>query len=210
MKFVADQFSRRGARPEYRRHKCGSAPSRREARLTASPITVGSALSANRCCRTRTSPWLMPMPISNRRVPSPPISRSAFCNSRRIASAVRALHLASSGHAAAAHVSPNRHDRVADEFIERAVVLEDDRRSSRLRYSFSCLTSASGSAFSVSVVKPTISENRMVAGRRTPRRRAVKAVGVFENLLDEILRNVTLERPAGAQFLDAFQHVFEA
>ena len=40
----------------------------------------------------------------------------------------------------------------------------------RLKYSLSCLTSASGSAFSVLLVKPTISEKRIVAGMRTPRR----------------------------------------
>ena len=38
----------------------------------------------------------------------------------------------------------------------------------RLRYSFNCATSASGSAFSVRLVNPTMSENRIVAGMRTP------------------------------------------
>ena len=40
----------------------------------------------------------------------------------------------------------------------------------RLRYSLSCFTSFSGSALSVMVVKPTMSENKIVAGMRTPRR----------------------------------------
>ena len=38
----------------------------------------------------------------------------------------------------------------------------------RVRYSFNCATSFSGSAFSVSVVKPMMSENSIVAGLRTP------------------------------------------
>ena len=80
----------------------------------------------------------------------------------------------------------------------------------RLRYSFSCLTSASGSAFSVIVVNPTMSENSIVAGTRTPRRRIVIAVRILQDLLHQILRNVTLQRAAGAHFLHAFQRVIEA
>ena len=108
----------------------------------------------------------------------------------------------------AADVSPDRHNRVSDEFIERSTVIEHHRHHAaevtvKLRHQRSGL----GLFRQIGEADQVRKEHGHRLAR--PEHGVVIAARVIENFFDQIFRNVTLECPARAQFFQAFQGVFK-
>ena len=76
---------------------------------------------------TMASPWLIPIAHAETHPALDAPAIVQFLQARAHSEGGPRRRLGVRGRAVAVHVSPDRHDRVADEFIERAIVLEDHR-----------------------------------------------------------------------------------
>ena len=110
--------------------------------------------------------------------------------------------------AVTAHVSPDRHDRVSDKLIERPAVIENIRHH-RAQIAIQLRDQRDGIGFFRQTGEPNQIRKQNRDRLARTQHRTVKTARIIENFFDDIFRNVTLERPASAHFLDSFQRVFE-
>ena len=106
------------------------APSRREPRLTQSPMAVSSARSWEPISPTTASPWWRPMPMASSMMPrwrQPVFSSARADRMARLASTARQASSTRFGLLGiVAEAAPDRHHGIADEFIDGPLPLEDD------------------------------------------------------------------------------------